>query len=331
MQLPPFEYHRPNSLDEALLTLSNAGESAAVLGGGTDLLINLKLRLETPAALVSVRDLPELAGVSVDSSGTLRIGAGERLTDLATNSLIVARYPGLAQAIRAVGSQHVRNMATLGGNLCLPTRCWYTNQSENWRGSQQPCWKTDGAVCHVIKTAPNCRAIHSADSVPALIALSARVLLRSTQGERELPLADFYRDDGIDNNALAAGELITAVLVPPADLRSVFVKAAARTGLDYGYATLAGTLGGSNRAPKSLLLVAGSVGTVPLVLRKSVAIILAEGLTEASIEAAADAARDDLGEVTNLYTPPGYKKRLVRGLVRRVLNELRRQKLPVEG
>ena len=261
----------------------------------SSLLINLKLRLETPGALVSVR------------------------------------YPGLVQAIRAVGSQHVRNMATLGGNLCLPTRCWYTNQSENRRGSQQPCWKTDGAICHVIKTAPNCRAIHSADSVPALIALSARVLLRSTQGERELPLADFYRDDGIDNNALAAGELITAVLVPPADLRSVFVKAAARTGLDYGYATLAGTLGGSNRAPKSLLLVAGSVGTVPLVLRKSVAIILAEGLTEASIEAAADAARDDLGEVTNLYTPPGYKKRLVRGLVRRVLNELRRQKLPVEG
>ena len=154
------------------------------------------------------------------------------------------------------------------------------------------------------------------------------MLLRSNQGERELLLADFYRDDGIENNVLAAGELIIAVLVPPAHLRSVFVKAAARTGLDYGYATLAGALTGSNRAPKSLLLVAGSVGTMPLVLHKSAAIILAEGLTEASIEAAADAARDDLGEVTNLFTPPGYKKRLMRGLVRRVLNELRRQKLP---
>lgn len=308
--------------------LNTAGRDAAVLGGGTDLLINLKLRLEEPAMLVSVRDLPELAGVSLDAAGTLRIGAGERLTDLAEHPLIVARYAGLAQAIKAVGSRHVRNMATLGGNLCLPTRCWYTNQSENWRDSQVPCWKTDGQVCHVIKTATNCRAIHSADSVPALIALNARVLLRSTQGERELPLADFYRDDGIESNVLAAGELIVAVLVPPARLRSVFVKAAARTGLDYGYATLAGTLTGSNRAPKSVLLVAGSVGTWPIVLHKSAQIILAGGLNEASIDAAADAAREDLGEVSNLFTPPGYKKRLVRGLVRRVLNELRRQKLP---
>lgn len=328
MQLPPFAYHRPASLDEALARLSTAGDSVAALGGGTDLLINLKLRLERPRALVSVRDLPELAGVSLDASGTLRIGAGERLTDLAAHPLIVVPYPGLAQAIRAVGSQHVRNMATLGGNLCLQTRCWYTNQSENWRGSQLPCWKTDGQVCHVIKTAPNCRAIHSADSVPALISLGARVLLRSSQGERELLLADFYRDDGIENNMLAPGELITAVLVPPARVRSTFVKAAARTGLDYGYATLAGALTGSNRVPKSLLLVAGSVGTMPLVLQKPAQIILAEGLSEAGIEAAADAVRDDLGEVTNLFTPPGYKKRLMRGLVRRVLHELRRQKLP---
>jgi xanthine dehydrogenase small subunit len=164
--------------------------------------------------------------------------------------------------------------------------------------------------------------------VPALIALGARVLLRNAQAERELLLADFYQDDGIANNVLAAGELITAVLVPPARVRSTFVKAAARTGLDYGYATLAGALSGSNRAPKSLLLVAGSVGSWPIVLYKSAQIILAEGLTEAGIEAAADAAREDLGEVTNLFTPPGYKKRLVRGLVRRVLHELRRQKLP---
>jgi 4-hydroxybenzoyl-CoA reductase subunit beta len=219
-------------------------------------------------------------------------------------------------------------MATLGGNLCLPTRCWYTNQSENWRAAQQPCWKTEGKVCHVIKTAPNCRAIHSADSVPALIALDARVLLRSARRERELPLADFYRDDGIDNNALLPGELIIAVLIPPVRARSAFVKAAARTGLDYGYATLAAALTGSNRAPKTLRLVAGSVGTMPLLLHKSAQLILAQGLTEAGIEAAADAAREDLGEVSNLFTPPGYKKRLVRGLVRRVLNELRLQKLP---
>lgn len=328
MHLPRFQYSKPASLDQALATLGAAGGRAAVLGGGTDLLINMRLRLATPELLVSVRGLPELAGIGVDDTGTLRVGAGSLLTDLAEHPLIVGRYPGLAQAIRSVGSRHIRNMATIGGNLCLPTRCSYTNQSENWRGARSPCWKTEGLICHVIKTSTTCRAVNSADSAPALIALDGRVRLRSPHGGRDVPLAQFYRDDGVNHHTLAPGEIITAVLVPPTRARSAFIKAAARVGLDYGYGTLAAALTGGNTAPKSVLLVAGSVGSWPIVLHKAGQIILAGGLTDEAIAAAADAARDDLGEVTNLFSPPGYKKRLARGLVRRVLEQIRRQKIP---
>jgi CO/xanthine dehydrogenase FAD-binding subunit len=151
-------------------------------------------------------------------------------------------------------------MATLGGNLRLPTRCWYTNQSADWRASRAPCWKTDGGLCHVIKTSETCRAINSSDTAPALIALGARLQLRSVRGEREAPLAAFYNDDGVNHTNLARDEIITAVLVPPARVRTLFTKAAARTGLDYGYGTLAAAVTGSNKSVRSARLVAGSVG-----------------------------------------------------------------------
>jgi CO/xanthine dehydrogenase FAD-binding subunit len=120
------------------------------------------------------------------------------------------------------------------------------------------------------------------------------------------------------------------VLVPPARVRTLFTKAAARTGLDYGYGTLAAAVTGSNRVIRSARLVAGSVGSWPVLLERAGRIIVDRGLNEAAIVAAADAAREDLGEVANLFSPPGYKKRLVRGLVLQVLDQLRRQKVPVD-
>ena len=329
MLLPAFRYVRPRDLGEAVAALAAGGEGASLLAGGTDLLISMRQGLVTPATLIGIRGLAELNGIDLDGTGVLRIGAGVALTDLAEHPMIVERYPALAQAARSVGSRHVRNMATLGGNLRLPTRCWYTNQSENWRASRAPCWKTDGGLCHVIKTSTTCRAINSSDTAPALLALQAMVRARSVRGEREVRLADFYKDDGVNHTTLASDEIITAVLVPAARDRALFTKAAPRTGLDYGYGTLAAAVTGSNKAIKSARLVAGSVGSWPVLLERAGQIVVERGLNEAAIAAAADAAREDLGEVANLFSPPGYKKRLVRGLVLQVLEQLRRQKVPV--
>ncbi|MBL8225070.1 MAG: FAD binding domain-containing protein [Chromatiales bacterium] len=321
MQLPPFDYAVPRNLAEAVDRLAASAGNAAALAGGTDLLVNLKYRLVAPAALVAIRGLPELRGVRDGAGGGLDIGAGELLADLLEHPRIAA-LGGLHAAIRAVGSQHIRNLGTLGGNLCLPTRCWYTNQSEAWRTARTPCWKTEGLVCHVIPSSTTCRALNSADTAPMLVALGASLVLRGPRGERALPLADFYQDDGVNQHTLQPGELIVRVLVPAVAGRSAFRKLAARTGLDYGYASVAGVAIGPARRPRELRVVAGSVASRPVRLRHAEALVLERGLTPETIEAAAEATRADLGEVTNLFSPPGYKKRVVRGLVAKLLADL---------
>jgi 4-hydroxybenzoyl-CoA reductase subunit beta len=297
-----------------------------VLAGGTDLLISLRQRLIAPDVVLGIRGLPELTGVELRRDGSVRIGAACTLTTLAEHPILRARAPALVQAARSVGSRHVRNMATLGGNLALPTRCWYTNQSEEWRRARPPCFKTEGNVCYVIPGAQECFALQSADTAPALIALNARVTLADTAGEREMPVADFFRNDGLKSTVLEPGDLVTGITLPPGEGRATFIKVTQRTGLDYGLGTIAAAITGSNRRVRSARLVLGSMGASPVVLRHPAQIVEERGLTGAAIEAAAEAARRDLGEVTNLYTPSGYKRRLVRALVRRVLWEIRAQK-----
>lgn len=317
MQLPRFEYLRPDNLAEGLAILAERGADAKVLSGGSDLLINMKFRLDTPRFLVSFNGVPELQAIEELPDGGLRIGAGCKLTDLLQHETVTGNYPALADAIRAVGSQHVRNMGTLGGNLCLPTRCWYTNQSEQWRESRQPCFKTDGELCHVIKSSARCHSLNSSDTAPALIALGASVTLASRDGTRELPVADLYFDDGVDYMTMRPGEILTEIHLPPPTGVSAFIKVAQRNGLDYAAGTIAGWFDGA-----AARLVLGSIGSHPVSLPKAADLVVAGGLGTKTIDAAADAARADLGEVSNLFSPPGYKRRLARSLVRRVLEQL---------
>jgi len=323
MQLPEFEYIRPKSLAEGLAMLAEHGADAKIMSGGSDLLINRKFRLDTPKYLVSFNALPELQSVEPQANGGLRIGAESTLTDLAGSELITDRYPALHDAIFSVGSRHVRNAATLGGNICLDTRCWYTNQSEHWRETREGCFKTDNELCHVIKSASSCHAINSSDTAPALMVLGASVILASVDGEREVPMMEFYNNDGVDHTVLKPGEILVAVVLPPPGGRAVYAKLAQRDGLDFAAGTFAAAIHGSNEQPDAVCLVMGSVGPEPKILSTSAEVILGSGLNDATIETAALAARSSLGEVTNLYTPSGYKRRLVKALVRDALVQLR--------
>ena len=325
MQLPRFDYLRPDSLAEGLAALAEYGTDAKVLSGGSDLLINMKFRLDTPRVLVSFNALPELREVEETPDGGLRIGAACTLTDLVTHPAIVARYPALRDAIHSVGSRHIRNVGTLGGNLCLDTRCWYTNQSENWRATRDGCFKTDVDLCHVIKTANRCHALNTSDVAPLLIAIGASVVLASHGGEREMPLLDFYREDGVDHTVLGPGEILAAILVPRFAGRSVFAKLAQREGLDFAAGTFAASMTGTNEKPDSVRLVMNSIAAAPKTLGESERILLESGLTDAAIDAAAGAARGALGEITNLFTPSGYKRRLVKALIHDALVEMRDQ------
>lgn len=323
MQLPRFQFVRPESLADGLAALAEHGENAKIMSGGSDLLINMKFRLDTPKVVISLNAVPEMQRVEQLSDGGLHIGAGCKLTDLAKNALISETYPALREAIVAVGSRHVRNVATLGGNLCLDTRCWYTNQSENWRATRSGCFKTDTELCHVIKTATRCHAINSSDTAPVLITLDARVVLTRQGSEREVSVLDFYRDDGILHTALEPGEVMTAVIIPPAKGRTVFAKLAQRTGLDFAAGTFAAAVSGSNKQPEKVRLVMSSVAPAPKVLYTSERILMDHGLTDEAIDEAAVVARDALGKITNLFTPAGYKRRLVKALIKDALLELR--------
>lgn len=323
MQLPEFEYLRPRTLAEGLAALAEHGADAQIMSGGSDLLINMKFRLDTPKYLVSFNAVQELKAIEPLADGGLRLGAGCTLTQLAAHAGLKQRYPALHDAVFSVGSRHVRNAATLGGNICLETRCWYTNQSEAWRDSRDGCFKTDNELCHVIKSASKCHAINSSDTAPVLIVLGASVTLVSVDGEREVPMADFYNNDGVEHTVLRPGEILVAVTLPPPQGRSVYAKLAQRDGLDFASGTFAASIVGGNDSPETVCLVMGSVGPEPKLLDSSADIIKGSGLNDESIETAALAARASLGEVTNLFTPSGYKRRLVKALVKDALTELR--------
>ena len=330
MLLPQHRYLKPASLDNCLAELSKTGESGQIIAGGTDVIFNMRLKLFRPETVISIRRLPELQQVEQLPDGSIRIGASCRLTDLAEHRLIQERFPALTNSIAAVASQHIRNMGTLGGNICLQTRCWYTNNSEQWRQGKTTCFKTDGDICHVIKSASGCHAINNADTPIALIALSARLTIQKVGSQRELPIAEFYNDDGMDHIKLDPDELVTHVTISPTEDRVVFLKNASRKGIDFSIGSIAARCdrvgnetANGDRALKHVTLVLGSLSTAPIVLSRAAEIIKTCGLTDAAIEQAADAVREDLGEVTNLYSRAVYKKQLARVLVKRALKQLR--------
>lgn len=325
MQLPPFEYVRPQNLAEGLILLAEYGDKAGIMSGGTDMLMNMKFRLEMPEYLVSLSGLDELKQIEQLPDGGLRIGAGCTLTELAQHPLLSERFPALRDSIQSVASLHVRNFGTLGGNVCLDTRCWYTNQSENWRDTREGCFKTDCDFCHVIKTAEKCHALNSSDTAPILMVMEASVVIASAVGEREVNMLDFYQNDGVEHTVLKPGEIVIAIIVHPVTARTIYAKLAQREGLDFASGSFAAAINGSNDKVKEARLVMGSVGPEPKRLADSERILIESGLTDDAIEAAAQSARPALGEVTNLYTPSGYKRRLVRTMVREALQELRAQ------
>ena len=325
MLLPVHEFVKPASLVEGLDALNSASGEVKLIGGGTDVVFNMRGRLFQPDILLSVKDFPELQFVEELQDGAVRMGAGCRLTDLERHPL-VARFPGLVAGFRAVASRHIRNMATLGGNLCLDTRCWYTNQTAEWRDAKGPCLKTGVNVCFAIKTSETCVALNASDTAPALIAMDAVVTLASVDGERAVPLAEFYTDDGIAHTVRRPNEIMTAVTVPPSSAPMVYIKETARKGNDFAYGTIGarGPAADTGHAGQTRLVL-GSLTSRPTLLEAPAKIIDEHGLTADAIDAAVAATRDELGALTNLYTPAAYKSQLARSLVRRALTNLQEQ------
>src|SRR5919197_1432598 len=202
MRLPWFDFRAPRTLGEATRILAGEGPNAALIAGGTDLLPNMKRRQTAPKVLISIRHIPELK-----RNGAI-LGAGITLSEIARKPALPL---GLRQAAAQVATVHLRNMGTIGGNLCLDTRCNYYNQNYEWRKAIDFCLKKDGDICWVATASKRCVAMSSTDCAPALLALGARVRLVSASGERELALAELYNNDGIDYLRRRPDEILTEV------------------------------------------------------------------------------------------------------------------------
>ncbi len=233
MRLPLFTHRKPTDLDGAVNALVGSSGSK-VLAGGTDLLVNMKHRVEMPDVLVSVQQIPALRGVRREGKATV-IGTTTTLKDIRQDAELGRKFPALVQAAMSVGSYRHQAMGTLGGNICQNTRCRFFNQSWQWRQTRSICFKAGGEDCHVIGKKNACFSTYSGDVAPALLVLDSSVRIVGPQGPREAPLADIYSGDGRSPLALGPGEFVTAVIIPEASAegKSRYEKFSIRGSIDF--------------------------------------------------------------------------------------------------
>src|SRR5262245_59223785 len=264
IRLPPFTYLAPTTVDAAARLMAEHGSDAMLVAGGTDLYPNMKRRQFEPKALVALRGLRELRGVRGSAAGGFTIGAGTTLSALAAHRDIMRAWPALAAAAGLVSTPQLRNMGTIGGNVCVDTRCNYYNQSHQWRKAIGFCMKKDGDICLVAPASPRCWAVSSSDTAPALWSLGARVRLAGPGGERVIPISALYRDDGIQYLARRPDEIVTEVALPvAADTRSVYLKLRRRGSFDFPVLGVAVALAVEGGVVRSARIVLGAVASQP--------------------------------------------------------------------
>src|SRR5262249_17167242 len=230
LRLPYFAYHSPRTVREAAELLASS-PAAMLVAGGTDLLPNMKRRQQVPPTLIGLRQIAELKQIANDDG--VRIGAGVTLTTL-LRDVRLRPYTALRQAAAQIATPHLRNLGTIGGNVCLDTRCNYYDQNYEWRKAIDFCMKKDGRICWVATSSPKCLAVSSTDCAPALMSLGAELTLASASGTRRLSLAELYRKDGIDYLTKRPDEIVTAVHLPRLDgWRSTYWKLRRRGAFDF--------------------------------------------------------------------------------------------------
>lgn len=323
MRLPPARYLAPRTMTEATRMLAESAPDAALMAGGTDLLPNMKRLQVKPPTLIGLRTVRELRQVRRTDAGGLSLGAGATLTHLQENPLVRELCPPLADAIPLISTPLLRNMGTLGGNLCLDTRCHFINQSAFWRQAVGSCLKDTGDVCRVAPGSSRCWAITSADLPPLLIALDAQVRLVSANSERVIPLAELYRDDGLDYLTKTHEEILTEVILPPLDgTRAGYEKLRRRGTFDYPVLGVGAALRfNSDGSCASARIVLGAITSKPLEMGQATTLV-GEKLSHEAIAATANAialqARPlQLADFTN-----SYRQQMVALYVGRLLEQL---------
>ena len=262
--LPDLHLVRPQTVADAIAVRASVGD-AQFIAGGTDLLVNMRRGIKQPRTLIDLKDIGELTGIDVGHAG-LRIGAGVSIADVARHPAIAREFRSIAQAARQIAGPGHRAMGTVGGNLCLDTRCIYYNQSEWWRSANKFCLKNRGDTCHVAPQGQRCHAAFAGDLAPAFLVLGTEVEIAARSGRRRMPLGELYAEDGRAHIRLASDELIVAVHIPPAAPPSAYAKIRVRGAIDYPLAGVAVALAAANGVVRSLRIGITGTNSRPFIL-----------------------------------------------------------------
>lgn len=315
---------RPKSVDEAVRLLASHGSEAMIIAGGTDVVPNLQMRLFSPRVLVDVKPLRTLSGVEFSPREGLRIGALTTLSQLLDSLAVRENFPVLAKAVATIAGPLQRNMGTLGGNLCLETRCRWYNQSHMWRKALGGCLKKDGEVCHVAPGGKFCWAAWSGDSAPALLTLDAEIEIVGPNGARRMPLASFYKKDGKERIHLAHDEILTAVHIPArmAGRRGVYQKLRVRDSIDYPLAGVAVSMDvDASGVCRDARVALTGVNPAPLLVRQANESLIGRNASAELIEQVAHAAIQTAKPLTTSASTPVYRREMVKLFTRRALEE----------
>lgn len=319
MTLPAFALERPATVAQAVALL--AGDHARVLAGGTDLVPNLLRGIERPAVLVDLGRVAGLADIVCDRR-EIAIGAGVTLARLASDARIAADCAALAQAANDVAAPAHRAVATVGGNLCLDTRCVFYNQSEWWRAANRGCLKRGGDTCHVAPQGARCHAAFSGDVAPALLAFDAQVEIVSAAGTRRAPLAALYRDDGAAHLTLERGELLTRVFVTVSPgVRSGYRKARVRGAIDFPLAGVAIALAMDGARIAQLRVALTGTNSHPLALTGTDALI-GQPADDEACAALGQLVAKQVSPMRTTVTASNYRRQAASAMARGLLREL---------
>jgi 4-hydroxybenzoyl-CoA reductase subunit beta len=321
VSLPTFLLLRPKTLDEAVSLMAKHGGEVKVVAGGTDLLPSMKQKLFTPPYVLDLRGVRELRGIRNLPGDGIEIGALTALGTIEHSSVIRRDYPVLYHAVKTVASPVLRNMGTIGGNVCLDTRCLWYNQSLLWRKSCGFCLKKDGDLCHVAPGGKFCWAAFSGDTPPALLCLGAELEIAGPSGLRRTPLSEFYVNDGIVRLHLASDEIVTRVFLPEATAgwRGSYQKLRVRGSIDYPLAGVAVALKMKAGRVEDARVAITALNPAPFLVKDAdahlVGIVPSEEIAE---QIGAMAARTAKPLTTSALTPE-YRREMVRVFAKRAV------------
>lgn len=317
--LPDFRIARPRSLTEAVAARRD-NPSSAWLAGGTDFLVNMRHGLHSPSLVIDLSEVSELNGITVTEQG-VRIGAGVQIADIENHALLSERYPAVVQAARGIAGPSHRRMGTVGGNLCLDTRCVYYNQSGWWRHANGYCLKAQGEICHVAPQGQRCHAAFAGDLAPALLAHDAELEVAGASGVRRMPLGGLFVEDGRAHLNLAREEIVVAAYLPAVAHKSAYRKVRVRDAIDFPLAGVAAALATERGLVTSLRVALTGTNSRPFLLEGTDA-LRGKPIDANSLQAIDKLVQKQVQPMRTTIVSPQYRRLAAAAMACRLVRQL---------